>query len=393
VEVFRAWSAGDKIATDILTGAAESLAKDAITCAGKIAKVGVPIQFVLAGSNLLRQPRFARKVAALIRKRWAHAIVTPLRRESAHGALALARQAFPPGAVMAPRSKSRRASPRSVAAMPLSPTEQRNPRSMNLDRLSTAAAVELMLREERFVTSALLAEREKIGKGVELIVRSFKRGGRLFYVGAGTSGRLGVLDASECPPTFRTDAAMVQGIIAGGQTALWQAAEGAEDDPLGGARAIEFRGVTRRDIVVGIAASGRTPFVWGALREARRRGASTVLLCFHPDLVIPRRDRPTLILAPRIGPEILTGSTRLKSGTATKLVLNIFTTLAMVRMGKVLGNLMVDVKATNAKLRDRAVRIVRELTGADHATAEAALRKTDWKIQAACRRLGRNKVV
>jgi N-acetylmuramic acid 6-phosphate etherase len=388
VEVFRAWSAGDKIATDILTGAAESLAKDAITCAGKVAKCGDPIQFVLAGSNLLRQPRFARKVAALIRKRWPHSIVTPLRHESAYGALALARQAFPPGALIAPRT-SPATPPKRVATIPLSPTEQRNPRSMNLDRMSTADAVKLMLREERIVTSALLAEREKICKGVELIVRSFKRGGRLFYVGAGTSGRLGVLDASECPPTFRSDAAMVQGIIAGGQTALWQAAEGAEDDPQAGTSAIEFRGVTRHDVVVGIAASGRTPFVWGALREAMRRGASTILLCFHPDLIIPRGERPTFVIAPRIGPEILTGSTRLKSGTATKLVLNIFTTLAMVRMGKVLGNQMVDVKATNAKLRDRAVRIVRELTGADYANAEAALLKTDWNLKAACRRLGR----
>ncbi|MBK8001894.1 MAG: N-acetylmuramic acid 6-phosphate etherase [Verrucomicrobia bacterium] len=232
-------------------------------------------------------------------------------------------------------------------------------------------------------------ERAKIRKGVELVVRSFKRGGRLFYVGAGTSGRLGVLDASECPPTFRTDPEMVQGIIAGGQTALWSAVEGAEDDAPAGARAVEFRGVTRHDTVVGIAASGRTPFVWGALREAKRRGASTILLCFNPHLVIPRVDRPTLVLAPRIGPEILTGSTRLKSGTATKLILNIFTTLAMVRMGKVLGNLMVDVKASNVKLRDRAVRIVRELTGADYATAEAALLQTEWKITEACRRLGR----
>jgi N-acetylmuramic acid 6-phosphate etherase len=211
----------------------------------------------------------------------------------------------------------------------------------------------------------------------------------LFYVGAGTSGRLGVLDASECPPTFRTDPELVQGIIAGGQTAIWQAVEGAEDDLQAGARAIEYRGVKRGDTVVGIAASGRTPFVWGALREAKRRGASTVLLCFNPHLVIPRKDRPNVVIAPKIGPEILTGSTRLKSGTATKLVLNIFTTLAMVRMGKVLGNLMVDVKASNVKLRDRAVRIVRELTGADYATAEASLVKTDWKITAACRRLGR----
>jgi N-acetylmuramic acid 6-phosphate etherase len=211
----------------------------------------------------------------------------------------------------------------------------------------------------------------------------------LFYVGAGTSGRLGVLDASECPPTFRTDPEMVQGIIAGGQRALWEAVEGAEDDPAAGARAIEYRGVNGRDTVVGIAASGRTPFVWGALREAKHRGAATVLLCFNPNVIIPRADRPTLVIAPAIGPEILTGSTRLKSGTATKLILNIFTTLAMVRIGKVLGNLMIDVKASNIKLRDRAVRIVRELAGVDYPTAEAALLKSQWKIKAACARLKR----
>jgi len=398
VEVFKAWSARDAIATDILKGAAESLAKDAVTCAGKLAKAGASMQFVFAGSILLRQPKFARNVEKLILKRWKRAIVTPLKRDSVHGALALAQQAFSSASlkrsVAGVSSKtSKRAetagSVNSVAAISLSPTEQRNPRSMKLDQMSTAEAVELMMREDRWVTAALLAERGNIQKGVELIVRSFRRGGRLFYVGAGTSGRLGVLDASECPPTFRTDPEMVQGIIAGGQTAIWQAVEGAEDDPQAGARAIEFRGVKRGDTVVGIAASGRTPFVWGALREAKRRGASTVLLCFNPHLVIAKKDRPNVVIAPKIGPEILTGSTRLKSGTATKLVLNIFTTLAMVRMGKVLSNLMVDVKASNVKLRDRAVRIVRELTGADYATAEAALLESDWKITDACRLLGR----
>ena len=398
VEVFKAAAARDAIATDILKGAAESLAKDAVTCAGKLTKANAPVQFVLAGSILLRQPKFARTVEESILKRWKGAIVTPLKRDSVHGALALAQQALPLSSlkrsvagISTKTSKcAATAGPlNSVASISLSPTEQRNPRSMKLDQMSTADAVELMLREDRLVTSALLAEREKIQKGVELIVGSFRRSGRLFYVGAGTSGRLGVLDASECPPTFRTDPELVQGIIAGGQTAIWQAVEGAEDDLQAGARAIEYRGVKRGDTVVGIAASGRTPFVWGALREANRRGASTVLLCFNPHLVIPRKDRPNVVIAPKIGPEILTGSTRLKSGTATKLVLNIFTTLAMVRMGKVLGNLMVDVKASNVKLRDRAVRIVRELTGADYATAEASLVKTDWKITAACRRLGR----
>lgn len=398
VEVFKAAAARDAIATDILKGAAESLAKDAVTCAGKLTKANAPVQFVLAGSILLRQPKFACKVEESILKRWKGAIVTPLKRDSVHGALALAQQALPlsslkrsvAGISTKTSKRAETAGPlNSVASISLSPTEQRNPRSMTLDQMSTADAVELMLREDRLVTSALLAEREKIQKGVELIVGSFRRSGRLFYVGAGTSGRLGVLDASECPPTFRTDPELVQGIIAGGQTAIWQAVEGAEDDSQAGARAIEYRGVKRGDTVVGIAASGRTPFVWGALREAKRRGANTILLCFNPHLVIPRKDRPNVVIAPKIGPEILTGSTRLKSGTATKLVLNIFTTLAMVRMGKVLGNLMVDVKASNVKLRDRAVRIVRELTGADYATAEASLVKTDWKITAACRRLGR----
>ena len=260
---------------------------------------------------------------------------------------------------------------------------------MNLDTLPPAKAIRLMLSEDAKIPGALLAEEKPIERALRLITQALRRNGNLFYVGAGTSGRLGVLDASECPPTFRTAPDTVQAIIAGGQRAIWSAAEGAEDDAAAGGRAVEFRGVGRRDVVVGIAASGRTPFVWGALREAKRRGAATVLLCFNPTLIIPKSDRPKLVIAPRIGPELLTGSTRLKSGTATKLVLNILTTLAMVRMGKVLGNLMVDVNASNVKLRDRAVRIVRELTGADYGTAEAALVKCGWKIKPACTRLGR----
>lgn len=391
VEVFKAWAKRDEIANDILVGAAESLAKDAVLCASKLVRRGTPVEFILAGSVLLKQPRFAQSVAKRIRERYPRAQVIALERESAWGALELARavssklttrSGSPAKPIEARRSDE-------VVRIALSPTEQRNPRSMNLDKLSIPAAVELMLREERYVMRGLMAERAKIGRGVAIISRSLRQGGRLFYAGAGTSGRLGILDASECPPTFRTDPELVQGIIAGGQTAIWQAVEGAEDSLEAGARAIEFRGVKRGDVLVGIAASGRTPFVWGALREARRRGAQTILLCFNPRLIIGRGDRPTLVIAPKIEPEILTGSTRLKSGTATKLVLNIFTTLTMVRLGKVLGNLMVDVKASNVKLRDRAVRIVRELTGVDYATAEGALLKTDWKIKDACRRLGR----
>ena len=391
IEVFAAWSAKDKIAADILAGASASLARDAAACARRLVKAGTPVRFVLAGSVLLKQPRFARQVARQLRELWPIARIAPLARESVWGAVELARRHFgaavsihqPPVTLRQPSPSPR------VESRELSPTERRHPLSMNLDRMPLREAIALMLREDEKIPAALRAERVKIERGVRLIVRAFRQGGRLFYVGAGTSGRLGVLDASECPPTFRTEPEMVQGVIAGGQQAIWSAVEGAEDDAVAGGRALDFRGVNRRDVVVGIAASGRTPFVWGALAEAKRRGAATMLLCFNPHLSIPRALRPTLVLAPKIGPEILTGSTRLKAGTATKLILNLFTTLAMVRLGKVLGNLMIDVKASNTKLRDRAARIVRELTGAEYAVAERALGQTGWKIKEACRRLGR----
>jgi len=257
---------------------------------------------------------------------------------------------------------------------------------MNLDRLPVAAAVRLMLSEEAKVTRALQDQEKLLAKAVNVVADAFQKGGRLFYVGAGTSGRLGVLDASECPPTFRVDPSLVQGIIAGGDTALRTSVEGAEDDVHAGALAIRRRQVGPKDVVTGIAASGTTPFVWGALQEAKRRRAATVLVCFNPHLSIPRAWRPDIVIAADLGPEVLTGSTRLKAGTATKLVLNILTTLAMVRHGKVMSNLMVDVRPTNAKLRARAVRIVRELTGKDEADAERALRASRWVVRAACSR-------
>jgi N-acetylmuramic acid 6-phosphate etherase len=200
---------------------------------------------------------------------------------------------------------------------------------------------------------------------------------------------LGVLDASECPPTFSTPPDMIRGIIAGGREALWSSVEGAEDDAAGGEHAIETQGVGPRDVVIGIAASGTTPFVWGALREAKRRGATTVLVCFNPFLSVPRSLRPTIMIAPNLGPELLTGSTRLKAGTATKLLLNLFTTLAMVRLGKVRSNLMVDLNPANAKLRDRAIRIVQDLTSVSYASAEQALRRSSWVIKKAAARLSR----
>jgi N-acetylmuramic acid 6-phosphate etherase len=396
-EVFAAARERDAIAKDILQGAVASLAKDAVSCARKLARPSESVQFVFAGSVLLKQVRFAQRVAVEIQKTWPKAIVTPLEREAAWGALHLAKQlrsqSFVPGATtpsIAQNLPEPGATP-AIKSTRLSPTEERNPRSMHLDRLPIDAAVELMLKEEAFVRRGLWRERTKIAAGVRWIASALKRGGRLFYVGAGTSGRLGILDASECPPTFRTPPDLVQGIIAGGQQAIWRAIEGAEDDADAGARAVRFRGVRAGDVLVGIAASGRTPFVWGALHEAKKRGAKTILLCFNPHLRIPPRFRPGLVIAPQIGPEILTGSTRLKSGTATKLVLNIFTTLAMVQIGKVISNLMVDLNPSNIKLRDRAARILQELAGCTYAEAGEALQRHGWIVKEAWEALVRKR--
>ena len=390
VEVFAAWHAKEPIASDIIEGAANSLAKDGAACAKRLSQKG-RVQFVLAGSVLLQQPKFARSVTTLLRKLWPNSTVTALDRESAWGAVVLASCSHrreevdasgrprPPAHVGGYEERI----PEDIRHLTASPTETRNPRSMNLDKLSINEAIALMLSEDARIPGVILAERKKIAQVIGWIVQAFKAGGRLLYVGAGTSGRLGVLDASECPPTFRAPPEMVQGIIAGGQRAIWEAVEGAEDDPAAGAATVSFRGVNNKDIVIGIAASGRTPFVWGALEEASRKGARTVLLCFNPNLKIQKAWRPDLIIAVDVGPEILTGSTRLKSGTATKLILNMFTTLAMVRIGKVRSNLMIDVKASNTKLRDRAVRIVQQLTNWDYKRARRALEKANWEIKKA----------
>jgi N-acetylmuramic acid 6-phosphate etherase len=398
VDVFAAHSE-DPLARSVIRAAAADLASDACACADQIRVRSQLPEFILAGGVLLKQPIYARIVRRLIRASIPGACVKPLPRDSVWGAVALARLHFANPAssgakrpqLSRPKSSVKdaaRAIPiPSLDALAQSPTEKRNPRSMHLDQLPLPEAIRVMLNEDRRIQSALLREQAKLERAIRWIVRGFKAGGRLFYVGAGTSGRLGVLDASECPPTFRTSPDMVQGIIAGGQTALWESIEGAEDDASAGADAIRLRGVARRDVVVGIAASGRTPFVWGAFSEARRKGAKTVLICFNPHLKLPpgKLHRPDLVIAPDVGPEILTGSTRLKSGTATKLILNLFTTLAMVRLGKVVGNLMVDLNPSNAKLRDRAVRIVSQLKGTREAQARLALERAGWVVKEALR--------
>jgi N-acetylmuramic acid 6-phosphate etherase len=240
-------------------------------------------------------------------------------------------------------------------------TEQRNPASAEIDTLPTEEVLRIVNAEDHQVADAVEREIPAIARAVDAIVEAFQRGGRLFYIGAGTSGRLGVLDASECPPTFSVPPEMVQGIIAGGPAALSRATEATEDDPAMGARDLTERGFTARDVLVGIAASGRTPYVLGAVAEARRLGAVTVGIGCTPDSELARA--AAMAITPLVGPEVIAGSTRMKAGTAQKLVLNMLTTGAFIRMGYVYGNLMVNVQPKNAKLADRARRIVAQAAG------------------------------
>lgn len=260
-------------------------------------------------------------------------------------------------------------------------TERRNPKSGGLDRKSTLDILRVLNREDARVAPAVRRELPKIARAVDAIVKAFRRGGRLFYVGAGTSGRIALLDAAECPPTFGTPPKMVQAIIAGGARALRHSAEGAEDSAARGARDLARAGVSRRDVVVGIAASGRTPYVLGALEFARRRGASTVGITANPRSLLARKAH--VAIAPDTGPEAVTGSTRLKAGTAQKLVLNLLSTAAMARLGRVYENWMVHVALTNRKLQQRGARILEEAAGASARAAEHALRQAGHDLPTA----------
>ena len=257
------------------------------------------------------------------------------------------------------------------------PTERSNPRFRALDRLSTERLVSAITREDRRAAASVAAVRGSLSRAVELVASSLRTGGRLVYAGAGTSGRLGVLDAAECPPTFGVPPGQVVGVIAGGRRALWRAVEGAEDRGADARRALGRLRVGPRDVVCGICASGVTPFALAALREARRRGARTIAVTCAPSARL--RALTDVLVAPRPGPEVLAGSTRMKAGLATKMVLHTLTTGAMVRLGKVYGGLMVDLRPSSRKLRARALRIIGELTGLPSMQARALSRRASGR--------------
>ena len=261
------------------------------------------------------------------------------------------------------------------------PTEAINPATLAIDKLSPVEIVDLMIAEDRKIISALAREKERIALGVEMIAQAMRKGGRIVFVGAGTSGRLGVLEAAEMPPTFGVDPHVVVAIIAGGKSALVRAREGVEDDYEEGSRSVARLRVSAKDVVVGVSASGMTPFVRGALSRARKAAAKIIFVTCYPGTEL--QTYVDLTIAPAVGPEVIAGSTRLKAGTATKMVLNILTTAASIRIGKTYGNLMVDVQTSSEKLKDRARRIVTIVTDLDYEDADKVLRRAHWNVKAA----------
>ncbi len=261
------------------------------------------------------------------------------------------------------------------------PTEQINPASLAVDKAPVRDIVDMIVNEDKKVVAAVHKEKEKIAHGVEIITQALRKGGRVIFVGAGTSGRLGVVEAAEMPPTFGTHPRLVQGIMAGGQSAVFEAKEGVEDNYEEGGRSIARLRLSNRDALVGVSASGITPFVRGALTRGRKAGAKIIFVTCWPGSEL--QNFVDLLIAPSVGPEIIAGSTRLKAGTATKMVLNMLTTISMIKWGKTYGNLMVDVKTGSEKLKDRAKRIVNVVTGLDPADAESLLKRARWNVKAA----------
>jgi len=368
--VFEAAAAGDARVMEIVEEGARVLCEYTEAVASRLHLLAPKV--VLMGGLFHRDSLYTHAFRRRLKKNLPDARVATAERPPALGAAWLVAEMDEPRQVR-PGSADEKIDDLAAAL-----TEQRNPRSENLEKMNARELVELFVEEEKFVQEALRGAVGDLAKAIEMVAKSLRNGGRLFYVGAGSSGRIGVLDASEIPPTFGASPELVQGIIAGGATALHRSVEGAEDESSVGALAIDERGVKNADVIIGITASGRTPFVAGALARAKSLGAKTILMSSNEAGI----EDIDLVVRLAVGPEVLTGSTRLKAGTATKVALNIISTGAMVLLGKVRGNLMIDLHASSAKLRDRAVRMVAELTPCDYNSARDRLEVAGWNLRA-----------
>ena len=400
--VFDAAAAGDARIIDIMEEGARVFCEYTEAVAGRLHLLAPKV--VLMGGLFYRDSIYAHMFRRRLKKNLPDARVSTAERAPELGAAWIAAEAHDHASFHLRPSKTE------IASLATSLTEQRNPRSENLEKMKASELVEVFVEEERFVQEALRSAAADLVQAIEVVTGSLRNGGRLFYVGAGSSGRIGVLDASEIPPTFGAPTHLVQGVIAGGATALHQSVEGAEDEESAGALAVPQRGVTAADVVIGITASGRTPFVLGALAQANSLGAKTILLTCNPAVAggadagqpimagvlptnagqpgsSPPATTTDLVITLPVGPEILAGSTRLKAGTATKVALNIISTGAMIGLGKVRGNLMVDLRTTSTKLRDRAVRVLAELTQKDYESARDLLEANEWNLRVALKNL------
>jgi N-acetylmuramic acid 6-phosphate etherase len=387
--VFEAGAAGDARMMEIIEEGARVLCEYTEAVAERLHLLAPKL--VLMGGLFYRDSIYTHAFRRRLKKNFPDARVATAERAPELGAVWLAAEAHD-HAVFHPKP-----SQREIDGLAAALTEQRNPRSENLEKMSAHELVQLFVEEEKFVQDALRNAAAALARAIEQVTESLRNGGRLFYAGAGSSGRIGVLDASEIPPTFGAPTHLVQGIVAGGTTALHRSVEGAEDEECTGAFALDERGVKPADVVIGITASGRTPFVLGALARAKSLGAKTILLTCNTAVAgigdggQPGSSRQVgttitdldLVITLPVGPEILAGSTRLKAGTATKVALNIISTGAMIGLGKVRGNVMIDLHTTSTKLRDRAVRIVAEVTQRDYESARGLLEASNWNLRAA----------
>jgi N-acetylmuramic acid 6-phosphate etherase len=387
--VFEAAAGGDACVNEIVEEGARVLGGYTEALASRLHLLAPKV--VLMGGLFHRDSIYTHAFRRRLKKNLPDARVTVAERPPEFGAAWLAAEKGDHVAFQSKLSK------KEIEDLAAALTEQRNPRSENLEKMSALQLAELFVEEEKFVEDALRGATADLARAIEMVTESLRNGGRLFYVGAGSSGRIGVLDASEIPPTFGASPDLVQGIIAGGTTALYRSVEGAEDEESAGTLALRERGIKNGDVIIGITASGRTPFVLGALAHAKSLVARTILLTCNPAVAaVVDRGGPQpaaaattidLVIALAVGPEILTGSTRLKAGTATKAALNIISTGVMVALGKVRGNLMIDLRTSSAKLRDRAVRVVVDLAQCEYEAARRQLEAADWNLRAVVEKL------